>query len=92
MGIYRISIGESKAGTEGGGGFAPWRDAASPSHGMAFARTVLILSKSASLEYKSDASRLRRSLGEEARVEAGPVWIAVGDAGESDEMADFKLA
>jgi hypothetical protein len=43
-----------------GGGFAPWRDAAAPSHGMAFARTVLILSKSASLEHKSDATRLRR--------------------------------
>ncbi len=32
-----------------------------PSHGMAFARTVLILSKSTSLEHKSDAPRLRRN-------------------------------
>jgi hypothetical protein len=30
------------------GGFAPRWDAAAPSHGMAFARTALILSKSAS--------------------------------------------
>ena len=44
-----------------GGGFAPWRDAAAPSNGMAFARTVLILSKLASLEHKSDAIRLSRS-------------------------------
>lgn len=44
-----------------GGGFAPWRDAAAPSHGMAFAQTALILSKPASLEHKSDAIRLSRS-------------------------------
>src|SRR5262245_42338276 len=32
-----------------------------PSHGMAVARTVLILSKSASLQHKSDATRLHPS-------------------------------
>ncbi|SBW18630.1 hypothetical protein FDG2_0747 [Candidatus Protofrankia californiensis] len=63
MEIYRISIDEAKAGTEGGRRFRTVAGRRHPSHGMAFVRTVLILSKSASLEHKSDATRLRRSPG-----------------------------
>jgi hypothetical protein len=62
MGTYRISIGEARAGPEGGRRFRTKAGCRRPSRGMGAMRRFPILPEPASLSRKPDAIRLRRSL------------------------------